>query len=276
MDGYDPHCLLGRLSQGGITGVFMVPTHFHGLFQLNPEVLAAYRPASLKTIIANAAPLSYAMKQRIVPYFGADVLHEIYGATESGLVTSLAPKFQLSHVGCVGLPFAHTELRVLNSYGEECAQDEIGEVYSRSPASFSGYWNRPAETSAAFVDGWLTVGDMGRLDANGFLYLVDRKNDLIITGGVNVYPREVEDVLLAHAAISEVAVIGIADEKWGERLKAFVVLRAGAIISQAEIEAFCAPRLARFKVPRQTVIIESLPRNANGKILKRELRHHGQ
>jgi acyl-CoA synthetase (AMP-forming)/AMP-acid ligase II len=272
MDSYQPALLLDRLTHGGITGVFLVPTHFHGLFDLDPALLAAYRTGTLKTIIANAAPLSHGMKQRIIPLFGDAVLHEIYGATESGLVTSLPPQCQLSHIACVGLPFAHTELRVLSAEGHECAPGEIGEVFSRSPASFSGYWNRPAETAAAFRHGWLSVGDMGRRDADGFLYLVDRKHDLIITGGINVYPREIEDVLLGHPAISEAAVIGVPDDKWGERLKAFLVLHPGHTLSQHDLEQFCATRLARFKVPRETATVAALPRNANGKILKRELR----
>jgi long-chain acyl-CoA synthetase len=272
MDRFDAAAVLNALKHRGVTGTFMVPTHFHSIFALGIDVLEAHRGFGLKAIIANAAPLSQAMKRKIVPFFGDDVLFEIYGSTESGLVTSLSPQWQLSRESCVGLPFAHTEMKVLDERGAECPPDVVGEVFSRSPCMFNGYWNRPQETAAAFRDGWLSVGDMGRRDADGFLYLVDRKNDMVITGGVNVYPREVEDVLCEHPAIDEVAVVGVPDERWGERLRACVVLNAGQTLSQSQLEAFCDGRLARFKIPRDLAILAALPRNANGKVLKRELR----
>ena len=136
---------------------------------------------------------------------------------------------------------------------------------------FNGYWNRPDETAQAVRDGWASVGDMARRDAEGFLYIVDRKKDLVISGGVNIYPREVEEVLFAHPDIADVAVIGVPDETWGERLKAFVVPREGPITLQTLAE-HCAGRIAGYKIPKELALVAALPRNANGKVLKTELR----
>ena len=136
---------------------------------------------------------------------------------------------------------------------------------------FNGYWNRPEETAKAVRDGWVSVGDMARRDAEGFLYIVDRKKDMVISGGVNIYPREVEEVLLAHPLVADAAVIGVPDETWGERLKAFVVPRGAAITAEA-IGAHCAGRIAGYKIPRDVALVDALPRNANGKVLKTELR----
>jgi acyl-CoA synthetase (AMP-forming)/AMP-acid ligase II len=272
MEKFDPERVLKRLRHGGVTGTFMVPTHFYGIFALDPAILEAYRGARLTAIIANAAPLTQAMKRKIISYFGEAVLYEIYGATENGLVTSLKPEHQLTRESCVGLPFAHTLLKILDSNGDECPPGEIGEVFSVSPCLFNGYWNRPEETARALSTGWLTVGDMGCLDEDGFLYLVDRKGDMVISGGLNIYPREIEDLLSTHPAIAEVAVVGVTDEKWGESLCACVVLNPGAELTSAGVEFFCRGRLAGYKIPRELRILPALPRNANGKILKRVLR----
>ncbi len=270
--GFDAEAVLRRFKHGGITGTFMVPTHFHKIFALDASVLEECKQPGLRAIIANAAPLSAAMKQRIVPYFGDGVLHEIYGATESGLVSSLKPRHQLTHEACVGLPFAHTLVKILDEDGKDCPPGTIGDVFSTSPCMFNGYWNRTEETEAALRNGWLSVGDMGRFDEDGFLYLAGRRGDLVISGGVNIHPREIEDVLAVHPAIAEAAVIGVPDEKWGERVCAFVALRQNAALAHPELEAFCRERLAAYKVPRETRFLPALPRTANGKVLTRALR----
>jgi acyl-CoA synthetase (AMP-forming)/AMP-acid ligase II len=275
MERFDAELVLQKFKHGGITGVFMVPTHFHQIFALPPAVLERYRAPPLRTIIANAAPLPQAMKAKIVPYFGADVLFEVYSSTEAGMVCSLRPRDQLRKLSCVGTPQAHTEVKILDEAGRECAPDEVGELFSRSPYLFHGYWKRPEETAAAFRDGWVSVGDLARRDAEGYLYIVDRKKDMVISGGVNIYPREIEEVLLAHPALADVAVIGVPDEKWGERLRTFAVLRPGGTLSVEQMVEFCTPRLAGYKIPRELRFIDALPRNANGKVLKTELRKLG-
>ena len=275
LDRFEPETVLERLKFGGITGLFMVPTHFQMIFALPPDVLAKYQRPPITAILANAAPLPQAMKEKIIPYFGETVLHELYAATEPGLVCNLRPKDQLRKQSCVGTTFPHVEAEVRRDDGSICEADEVGELWSRSPVLFNGYWNRPDETAKAVKNGWVSVGDMARRDAEGFLYIVDRKKDMVISGGVNIYPREVEEVLFTHPDVADVAVIGVPDETWGERLKAFVVPREGAAFTAETLAAHCAGRIASYKIPKDLTLVHALPRNANGKVLKTELRIAG-
>ena len=271
LDKFDPELTLDRLKFGGITGLFMVPTHFQMIFALPPATLGKYaRPETLKSILANAAPLPQALKPRILEYFGETVLHELYGATETGLVCNLRPRDQLRKASCVGTPFAHVEVEIRREDGTLCEPDEVGELWSRAPVMFNGYWNRPEETAKAVRDGWVSVGDMARRDEEGFLYIVDRIKDMVISGGVNIYPREIEELLFTHPAIADVAVVGVPDVTWGERLKTFAVLREP--LTAEDLGAFCAGKIAPYKIPRELEAVDALPRNANGKVLKTQLR----
>lgn len=272
LDKFDPEVTLRKLKSGAFTGIFMVPTHFQMVFDLPSEVLDQYRNPPLKSVISNAAPLPQALKEKILPYFGEGVLHELYSATEMGVVCSLRPQFQLEKERCVGTPEPHAQIEMRRADGSECDVDEVGELWVSSPTLFNGYWKRPEETEAAIRDGWVTVGDMARRDADGFIYIVDRKKDMIITGGVNVYPREIEEVLIRHPAIAEVAVIGLPDERWGETMLVCAAIKPGTSLSVADIQAFCDGKLATFKIPKALELIDALPRNANGKVLKTELR----
>jgi long-chain acyl-CoA synthetase len=274
LDAFDPEEVLRELASDRISGVFMVPTHFHAMFALEPGTLERYREHELRTIISNAAPLPQSTKEQIIEYFGEGLLHETYGSTEGGIVTNLRPPDQLRKQQCVGLPFPATEISIRNDQGEECRPDEVGELFSLSPYLFNGYWQRPGETAAAFQDGWCTVGDLARRDDEGYIYLVDRKKDMVITGGMNVYPREIEEVLIRHPDIAEAAVIGVTDDRWGERLKAFVVTISGKPPEPDELIDFCTEKLARFKIPREIAGIDALPRNASGKVLKTVLREN--
>ncbi len=269
---FEPELVLERLMTLNITNTFMVPTHFNALFGLGEATLKKYQCPALKTIISNAAPLPQATKQRIVNYFGAGILHETYGSTEGGIVCNLRPADQLRKIQCVGMPFPCTEVRLLDTSGKEVPQGEVGELYSRSPFLFSGYWGKPEASKEAFKGEWMTVGDMARKDEEGFIYLVDRKKDLIISGGVNIYPREIEEVLHAHPAVAEAAVIGVPDDYWGEAVKAYVACRKGVTVTKEELIAFCQTSLAGFKLPKTIEFIDMLPRNAAGKVLKTELR----
>ena len=272
MEKFDAAAVLHKFKHGGITGVFMVPTHFHQIFALDARLLEPYRRPPLKTIISNAAPLPQAMKEKIVPYFGDDVLFEIYSSTEAGLVCSLRPSDQLRKFSCAGVPHAFTQVKILDDVGAECASEQVGELFSRSPYLFNGYWNRPQETQDAFREGWLSVGDLAKRDADGYIYIVDRKKDMVICGGVNIYPREIEEVLLTHPALADVAVIGVPDEKWGERLRTFAVLKPGKTFSAEDMVKCCTEKLSAYKIPRELRYIDALPRNTNGKVLKAELR----
>lgn len=276
MPRFDPEALVRWLAEKPFTGVFAVPAHFSAVFALPGSVLSRWRgqARTLRTIISNASALPQALKERIVDYWGENLLHETYGSTEAGIVTNLRPADQLLRKQCVGRPFALTYIKLLDEDGLPVAMGEVGELYSRSPYLFEGYFANPQLSAQVTRDGWITAGDLARQDADGFYYIVDRKKDMIISGGFNVYPREVEEQLVSHPAVSEAAVVGVPDERWGEVLRAFVVLRQGVPLPTAEqLEQHCRERLANYKVPRSYVFVNGLPRTASGKIIKTELRH---
>lgn len=269
---FEPEQVLRDLDALAITNVFMVPTHFQAIFALGEQALGGPDTSRLKTIVSNAAPLPQAMKERIVERFGDGVLFEAYGSTEASIVSNLRPPDQLRKEQCVGLPFPCTEVRLLDDDGREVPAGEVGELFSRSPYLFNGYWERPQDTERSLRDGWFSAGDLARRDEEGYLYIVDRKNDKIISGGVNIYPREVEEALARHDAVLEAAVYGVPDDYWGEAVFASVVLREGRSVSADELLAFCEPRLARYKLPKGIEFVERLPRNAAGKVLRLKLR----
>ena len=272
MDKFDPGQVMTKLKHEAMTGFFGVPTHFNVIFSLEKKWLEANRPTDLKTIISNAAALPQAMKETLVEFFGPGILHETYGSTEAGIVSNLRPADQLRKKACVGQPIPGTLVSVRDEDGNECAPDDVGELFSRSPFLFNGYWKRPEETVEAYRDGWVTVGDLVRRDAEGYLYIVDRKKDMVISGGVNIYPREIEEVLITHPDVADVAVIGVPDEKWGESLKAYVVSKSGSDNSAENLIKYCDDKISRMKTPRAIEFIESIPRNATGKVLKTDLR----
>jgi long-chain acyl-CoA synthetase len=269
---FDPELVLRTLVEHRITNAFMVPTHFTALFGLGENVLSRYDTGTLRTLISNAAPLSQVMKERIVAHFGEGVLFEIYGSTEAGIVSSLIPADQLRKQQCVGLPFPCTTVRLLDARGEDVALGEVGELYSRSPYLFNGYWKQNEETMACFRDGFFSAGDLARRDDEGYIFLVDRKTDMIVSGGVNIYPREVEEVLARHPAVGDVAVFGVPDDYWGEAVRAAVVLRPGQSASEEALLGFCTRSLSPYKRPKAIDFATGLPKNAAGKTLRRNLR----
>ena len=269
---FEPEATLRALCEHQITGTLMVPTHFNAIFALDPKARERYRPTSLNALVSNAAPLPQASKERIVEFFGDGLLHETYGSTEAGCVTNLRPADQLRKQSCVGLPYPCTLVRLNDEDGNEVAPGEVGELFTASPFLFNGYWHRPEETGAALADGWCTVGDLARRDDEGYIYIVDRKNDMIVSGGINIYPREIEEVLHAHDAVREAAVVAAPDAHWGDAVKAFVVLNPDAGVDGSALIEHCRTRLAGYKIPKDVEFIEALPRNAAGKVLRRALR----
>ena len=189
-------------------------------------------------------------------------------------MTALRPKDQLRKQQCVGLPLAATQIRILDEHGNEQPPGQVGELYSTSNYMFSGYLNMPDARAKAMRGEWFSAGDLGRLDDEGYLYLVDRKHDMIISGGENVYPREVEEVLLAHPAIDQAAVLGLPHEHWGEQVVAFIVVRPGMNVSSDELKQACGARLSRYKIPKEFRTVIELPRNRMGKIDRRQLREY--
>jgi long-chain acyl-CoA synthetase len=272
---FEPDIAIARLHETGAAGTFMVPTHFHAIFALEAAVLERNRGTGLKALVSNAAPLPQRTKERIVDYFGEGLLHETYGSTEAAIVTNLRPADQLRKTQCVGKAFPLNEIRLLGDDGQPVASGEVGELFSVSPTLFLGYWNQPDATAASLRNGWFSAGDLARQDEEGYYYLVDRKKDMYISGGVNVYPREVEEFLFRIPGVKEAAVVGVPDDYWGEVGRAFVVAMPGATLDADAVLAGCRGALASHKVPRQVSFIDALPRNAAGKVLKTELRKGG-
>jgi acyl-CoA synthetase (AMP-forming)/AMP-acid ligase II len=270
---FDPKALLQMLQDSRAESVFLVPTHGQMLRALGDDVIAQYDLSKLKTLYFNAAPMPHPLKMWLHEQLPDVELHELYGSTEAGIVTNCGPADVLRKPGSVGLPWFMTELRIVSDEGEIIQGAGVGELFSRSPYLMNGYLDDEEATQACTTpDGFLTAGDVVRVDDEGFIHIIDRKKDMIISGGVNVYPREVEDVLVTHPKVREVAVVGMPDEKWGEAVTAFIVAAPQATPSVQELEELCRSSLAGFKVPRRYEFVGSLPRNAAGKVLKRELR----
>jgi fatty-acyl-CoA synthase len=200
------------------------------------------------------------------------VLWNFYGATETGLVTLAGPNDHVSHPGTIGKRLRGNEIRLLDDAGKQVPMGQVGELFARNSTMISGYHGNEQATKDSQREGFFSVGDVGRIDAEGFYYLESRKHDMVISGGVNIYPREIEDHLSTHPAILEAAVIGVPDAEWGETLRAFIVLRDGQQLSETEVVEYCRAELADFKRPRKVTFLTELPRNPTGKILKRELR----
>ncbi|WP_182909597.1 class I adenylate-forming enzyme family protein [Microbispora sp. H13382] len=275
---WDPEALLHLVERDRAQSVFLVPTHAQMLRALDREALTARDLASLDTLYFNAAALPWPLKQWVMEAFPACGVHELYGSTEAGIVTNLRPVDQRRKPGSVGHAWYMTELRVVNAAGEPVEPGEPGELFSRSPFLMNGYHDDPAATAECTTDdGFLTCGDIVVRDDEGYVHVVDRKKDMIISGGVNVYPREIEDVLHAHETVAEAAVVGVPSDTWGEEVMAYVVLRAGAPAAGADglaalLEAHCRTSLAGYKVPKRWQVVATLPRNAAGKVVKRDLK----
>jgi len=272
-DGGEADPIVSRLCEGDISGVFMVPTHFRRIFDLPESTLASIRGRhKLKTIISNAAALAQPLKAQAEEVFGSGLLHESYGSTEAGIVTNIRPCDLARKPGSVGTPFIDMEVEIRRPNGSPCAPGEIGELFSRGPYTFSGYLNAPEATAQTIQDGWVSVQDLASMDEDGFITIAGRLKDMVISGGVNIYPAEIEAVIARLPGVSEVAVVGLPDAEWGERLHAFVVGEGGRTASDEEIINACRRELSAHKTPRGVTHIAELPRNASGKILKRELR----
>ena len=254
------------------------PTMFHGV----PTMYVAFNGVpgverygfhSLRMCMSGGAALPVEVRQKFESLTGGKLV-EGYGLTETSPVTHVNPPAGSPKVASIGLPIPDTEARImdLETGTREMPVGEIGEIAIRGPQVMKGYWNKPEETALVLRDGWLYTGDIAKKDADGYFYIVDRKKDMIIAGGFNVYPREVEEVLFECPKVAEAAVIGVPDRYRGETVKAFVVLKPGVTATAEEIIAFCRERLAAYKTPRQVVFRDSLPKSGVGKYLRRELR----
>jgi acyl-CoA synthetase (AMP-forming)/AMP-acid ligase II len=275
---FDPPTVLEAMQRHRVTNAFFVPAMLAAMSAVPGAAEGDY--SSLRSIIYGASPITEESLRVAIRTFRCGFV-QCYGMTEtSGAITQLVaedhdPDGERSHLlRSAGKPFEWIELRIVDTdTGEERASGEIGEVWTRSQQNMMGYWNNPDATGETITrDGWLRTGDAGYIDAEGYLFLTDRVKDMIVSGGENVYPIEVENVLAAHPAIADVAVIGVPDARWGETVKAVVVLKPGACAEPAELIGFCRDRIAHFKCPTSVDFIDVVPRNPSGKVLKRELR----
>jgi fatty-acyl-CoA synthase len=254
----------------GVTHYFAVPQIAAAL--RNDPAYAGADLTRLHAIFVGGAPLA----ADLIEAFLADGVKLIngYGMSEAGSVLHVPIDAGAirENLGSVGLPAPLLDLRIVGADGRDAVDGAVGELWLSGPAVTPGYWNKPAETAAAFADGWYRTGDLVRRADNGFFHIVDRLKDMFISGGENVYPAEIETVLLAHPAVLEAAVIGVADPRWGEAGVAFVVAGPGSALAETDLAAHCEGRLARYKRPQQFVLIDKIPRTASGKALKQELR----
>ncbi|UCD77182.1 MAG: long-chain fatty acid--CoA ligase [Desulfobacterales bacterium] len=264
----DPQRFLELIAEEKVTGFGSVPQLLDFL-KLVPD-FAKYDWGSVRTILVYAAPVPVTL---IKEYEAAGIeVRQLYGLTECNTGTVLDSENALEKVGSCGRPFFHTELRVVDDNDRDLPPGEKGEVLLRAPNMMKGYLNRPDDTAVAIRDGWLYTGDIGKMDADGFLYILDRKKDMIISGGENIYPAEIEDALLNNPKVKDVGVIGYPHEKWGEAVKAIVVVEEGETLTEAELIEWCQGKIGRFKIPKAVVFADAIPRTPTGKILKTELR----
>jgi len=247
-----------------------VPTMYVAILR-HPKI-SKYDLRSIKACISGSAPLPNEVRRQFEAVTGGKLV-EGYGLTEASPVTHANPLFGLIKEG-IGIPLPDTDSKIvaLDNPSRDLPQGEVGELAIRGPQVMRGYWNKPEETAMVLRDGWLLTGDIGKMDEDGYFYIVDRKKDMILCSGYNVYPREVEEVLFMHPAVQEAAAIGVPDPYRGETVKGFVVLKPGMVATADEIIAFCKERLAPFKVPRQVEFARDLPKSMIGKVLRRELR----
>jgi long-chain acyl-CoA synthetase len=272
MQKFDAEECLRLMASERVTTSAMVPAHFIRILELPPAVRARYDLASVRKIMHAAAPCPPDVKRRIMDVFPSGTVWEFYGATE-GPGTIIGPEEWLAKPGSVGRPWPGVTVKVVDDAFRECAPGEVGTIYlsSRSGARFR-YHNAEEKTAAAFRGDFFTVGDMGYLDADGYLFIADRKHDMVISGGVNIYPLEIEHVLVTHPEVVDVAVMGLPDPRWGEALLAVVERPKGSALAEAALQAWCRERIADYKVPRRVEFVDELPRDPNGKVLKRFLR----
>lgn len=276
MPGFDLDATCDAIARYRITVTLLAPTMIYRL--LAQERMDLHQFTSLQTLLYSSSPMAPDLLAEGMRALGP-IFAQVYGSTESGSITwftkeahrAAIQEGDLVRLGSAGRPTMGTELMLLDP-NQHVVEDGEGEICVQAPWVCAGYWRNPMATEQAFWHGWLRTGDVGRVDDDGFVYVLDRQNDLIISGGENIYPREVEDVLMAHPLVAEVAVVGSADAEWGQSVLAFVVPQAGANLLPEELMLFCQTRLARYKRPRAVRLVASLPRNSVGKVLRRALR----
>ncbi len=269
---FDPEEFLALVDREKVTSCLVVPTIVKRILALPDEVKRRYDVSSMRSLIVGAAPFPLETKLAAIEFFG-DCVYEYYGSTDAGLNTILTPAEQRARPASCGKVLAGTDVAILDDEGRKLAPGEVGNIYISNPlVRAMQYYKDPEKTKEAFRGEYMTVGDVGYLDADNYLYIVDRKTDMVISGGVNIYPAEIEEVIYEHPAVLDVAVIGVPNDDWGEELKAVVQLKDSTHATADDIIDFCRERLADYKRPRSVDFVAEIPRNPSGKLLKREIR----
>ncbi|RJQ71433.1 MAG: long-chain fatty acid--CoA ligase [Desulfobacteraceae bacterium] len=269
LDKIDIDAIFSAIEQYRADIIGAVPTlYVYMLMHPNPE---KYDLSSMKYWISGSAPLTLDTWQRFKEKFGGEII-EGWGLTEAGANNSANPFHGTKKIRSIGLPMQGTRMKVIDDQGTELPPGQQGEILISGPMLMKGYWRKPEETAKVLREGWLYTGDIGYRDEDGYYFITERKKDIIIKGGENIAPREVEEVLYSHASVAEAAVVGMPDEVYGEDIKAFIVLKPGKSATAEEIIAYCQGKLKRFKSPKEVIFIDALPKNLVGKILRKELR----
>lgn len=258
-----------------VSRFWIVPTMLNLIVNLPEAVRSKYDVSCVGDIMTSGAPLHAETWDRALKAFPNSKIHNLYASTEHGGATILYQREKDEHnlpSECIGLPALGANVKIGNNQGNELPRGETGEIWVKVPSNPIEYYKNPEATEEGFKDGWVSVGDLGRQDENGYYYIVDRKKDMIISGGENISPREIEEVIYRHPKVLEAAVIGVPDAKWGEAVKVVVVLRPGEKASQDEIISFCRGKIAGYKIPKSVDFVDHLPKTPTGKILKRNIR----
>jgi fatty-acyl-CoA synthase/long-chain acyl-CoA synthetase len=272
---FDPEDWLRLVSAHKVTSTFSAPTPIRMVCNLPQDVKSRYDVSSMKRMVANAAPWSFTLKQMYIADFPADSLFEVYGSTELGVNTILRPEDQLRKPGSCGKPAPMVEIKLFDDDGNEVlgeGPDHAGELFVKSPSVFADYYKQHDQFLKDQRDGYQTVGDIAYRDDEGYYYICDRKKDMIISGGMNIYPAEIEAALEIHPDVLEAAVFGVPSDEWGESVHAVVVVRGGASMTEEQIICHSREHLAGYKIPRSITWSPELPKTGSGKILKRDLR----
>lgn len=270
LDEWKPETFLAAVDRHAVTTTAVVPTMLHRVLALPEVTRRSYDARTLRAVFSGGAPLSAALATSFMDLYG-DVLFNFYGATETGLVTLAKPADLREAPGTIGAALPGNSVRLLSDANEEVKPGEVGELFVKNDLLVAGYHGDKASTEKSMVDGFFSVGDLARRDPAGRYFIEGRKRDMVISGGVNVYPVEIEGVLEGHPEILEAAVVGVPDPEWGERVRAFVVRHEGATLDEPTLKAWLKEHLSGPKLPREIVFIDTLPRNPTGKVLKREL-----
>ncbi|MBW1785053.1 MAG: long-chain fatty acid--CoA ligase [Deltaproteobacteria bacterium] len=276
--GFDAKILFETIQRERVTHLFLVPTMIN--FLLADPNIKKHDLSSIRTILYGASPMPVERIKQALEIFGP-VLIQGYGQTETSSGFTFLPKedhvfegdpIRLKRLSSAGIPNIEVDVRVVNENGDDVKPGEVGEIIEKGDDTMVGYWKAPELTAESIIDGWMHTRDMATVDEDGYIYIVDRKSDMIISGGFNIYPSEVENILHEHPAVFEAAVISVPDDKWGESVKAVVVLKEGMSVTEEELIEQCKSRLASFKKPRSVDFVNELPKNPYGKVLRRNLR----